>query len=220
MKVIAVVNSKGGTGKTTLASALSVRAAQESKRVAMVDLDPQKSLVAWWQRRGKTDNPTIFEGAETAADALEALAHTGWDWVFLDGPPKDLLVIEEMINAADFVLIPSKASMADIHASQDAIAMARGANATFAVMFNEVGARERIAEKAREFLASVDVPLLNTDITRRTSHITGMTVGKSAAEVNGGRDAAAAAEIDALWREVKAAANRAVRARKREAVRG
>ena len=66
MKVIAVVNSKGGTGKTTLASALSVRAAKESKRVAMVDLDPQRSLVAWWQRRGKSDNPTIFEGAETA----------------------------------------------------------------------------------------------------------------------------------------------------------
>ena len=57
MIVIAVVNSKGGTGKTTLASALSVRAAKDSKRVAMVDLDPQKSLIAWWQRRGKTDKP-------------------------------------------------------------------------------------------------------------------------------------------------------------------
>lgn len=220
MKVIAVVNSKGGTGKTTLASALSVRAAQESKRVAMVDLDPQKSLIAWWQRRGKTDNPTIFEGAETAEDAVEALAYDGWDWAFLDGPPKDLHVIDEMIRAADFVLIPTKASMADIHASQDAIAMAREANATFSVVFNEIYPRERIVDKAREFLASVNVPMLGTDIMRRTSHVTGMTVGKSAAEVNGGRDAAATAEIDGLWREVKAAVNKAARAKKREAARG
>lgn len=42
MRVIAVVSSKGGVGKTTLASALAVRAARENKRVAMVDLDPQR----------------------------------------------------------------------------------------------------------------------------------------------------------------------------------
>ena len=43
MYVIAVVNTKGGVGKTTLASALAVRAAKDSPRVAMVDLDPQRS---------------------------------------------------------------------------------------------------------------------------------------------------------------------------------
>ena len=220
MKVIAVANSKGGTGKTTLASALSVRAAQESKRVAMIDLDPQKSLVAWWQRRGKTDNPTIFEGAETAADAVEALALDGWDWVFLDGPPNFLTVIDEMIRAADFVLIPVKPSMIDVLATQDANAIAREANATFAVVFNEVGPRERIVHKARELLFSVDVPIFDTAIVRRTSHIMGMTVGKSAAEVNSGKDTAATEEIEALWKEVKAATNKSVRGKKREAARG
>ena len=74
MHVIAVVNTKGGVGKTTLAAALAVRAAQESKRVAMVDMDPQKSLVEWWARRGRSENPTIFEGADTARDAVEALS--------------------------------------------------------------------------------------------------------------------------------------------------
>ena len=125
-----------------------------------------------------------------------------------------------MIKAADFVLIPVKPSMIDILATQDAVAMAREANATFAVVFNEVGPRERIVDKARELLFSADVPILDTAVVRRTSHITGMTVGKSAAEVNSGKDTAAAEEIDALWREVKAAANKAVRGKKREAARG
>ena len=139
---------------------------------------------------------------------LWRLLRYGWDWVFLDGPPNFLTVIDEMIKAADFVLIPVKPSMIDILATQDAVAMAREADATFAVVFNEVGPRERIVDKARELLFSVDVPILDTAIVRRTSHITGMTVGKSAAEVNGGKDTAAADEIDALWREVKAAPTR------------
>jgi chromosome partitioning protein len=222
MIVIAIVNSKGGVGRTTLASALAVRAAQDSKRVCMVDLDPQKSLVAWWKRRGRTDNPTIFEGADTATDAILALEQTGWDWVFLDGPPNFLSRMEEMIQLADFVLIPCKASMIDLLASEGAVALARQDGASFTVVFNEVQSRERIIEKAREMLFNVKVPIANTAISRRASHITGMAAGKSAAEVNGGRDAAAAEEIDALWREVKSAAIKGarIRAKHREAANG
>jgi chromosome partitioning protein len=206
MIVIAVVNTKGGTGKTTLSAALAVPAAKESARIAMVDLDPQKSLVAWWRRRGSTDNPTIFEGADTAADAIEALKQTGWDWVFLDGPPNLLSRTQEMIASADFVLIPVKASMLDLLASEGAIAISRDEGAEFAVVFNEVNPRERIIEKGREILSHLGVPYFGTAIARRASHITGMATGKSAAEINGGRDTAAAAEIEALWQELKRAA--------------
>jgi chromosome partitioning protein len=216
MIVIAIVNSKGGTGKTTLSSALAVRAARESERVAMVDLDPQKSLVAWWKRRGSTDNPTIFEGADTAAYAIEALEQTGWDWVFLDGPPNFLSRTQDMIASADFVLIPCKASMIDLLASEGAIAISRDEGAAFAVAFNEVNPRERIMEKARKILTDLDVPFFTTAIARRASHITGMAAGKSAAEVNGGRDTAATEEIDALWRELRAAATQAAQVRAKE----
>jgi chromosome partitioning protein len=218
MIVIAIVNTKGGTGKTTLSSALAVRAAKESGRVAMVDLDPQKSLVAWWKRRGSSDNPTIFEGADTAADAIEALEQTGWDWVFLDGPPNLLSRTKDMIASADFVLIPVKASMVDLLASEGAIAISRDEGAAFAIAFNEVNPRERIILKAREILANLDVPVFTTAIARRASHITGMAAGKSAAEVNGGRDTAAAEEIEGLWLELKAAATRVASVRAMEAV--
>jgi chromosome partitioning protein len=211
MIVIAIVNSKGGTGKTTLSASLAVRAAKDSARVAMVDLDPQKSLVAWWRRRGSTDNPTILEGADTAADAIEALKQTGWDWVFLDGPPNLLSRTQEMIASADFVLIPVKASMLDLLASEGAIAISRDEGAEFAVVFNEVNPRERIIDKGREILTDLGVPYFSTAIARRASHITGMAAGKSAAEINSGRDATAAAEIEALWQELKRAAVRVYR---------
>lgn len=220
MVVIAVANSKGGVGKTTLASALAARAAQDSKRVAMVDLDPQKSLVEWWKRRGKSENPTIFEGADSAEDAIEALELDGWDWIFIDGPPSFLPTIADMIETADFVLIPTKPSTLDLLATQDAVVIAREAGTPFLVVINDANPREKVVESARDFLLNQGVPFADTQVNHRVSHITGMTVGKTAAEVNGGRDRSAAAEIDALWAEVKKAATKAARARQKGAQNG
>ena len=84
MRVITIASAKGGVGKTTLASALAVKAATESARVAMVDLDPLGSLAAWWARRGSSESPEIFGGADTASEVVEKLELAGWDWVFID----------------------------------------------------------------------------------------------------------------------------------------
>nr|MBQ6740177.1 ParA family protein [Synergistaceae bacterium] len=56
MKVVSVINYKGGVGKTTLVSNLAAYAASQGKRVLMIDLDPQMSLtlsfitdIAYWR---------------------------------------------------------------------------------------------------------------------------------------------------------------------------
>jgi chromosome partitioning protein len=221
MIVIAVTNSKGGVGKTTLASALAVRAAQESKRVAMVDLDPQRSLVNWWTRRGKTDNPTIFEGADNPADAREALELDGWDWVFMDSPPGFYETIEPLIKTADFVLIPLRGSLVDVEATEDTVGYARDEKTPFMCVLNDVGEADKdkaLAASARKFLTHHKVPTAETQVSHRASHIDGMAQGKSAPEIkakNGVVDKRAIAEIEALWLEVKTAAQKAARAKRR-----
>ena len=107
---------------------------------------PPESGVEWWARRGRSENPTIFEGAATARDAVEALALNGYDWVFVDGPPAFLSLIQEIIEVATFVLIPVKPSMVDLLATQDAVSLARDAHATHLAVVNDVGPRERAAE--------------------------------------------------------------------------
>jgi chromosome partitioning protein len=113
LRVITLASTKGGTGKTTLSSALAVRAAQESKRVALLDLDPQESLASWWTRRGRTKNPKLFE-VDATTEAVELLISEGWEWVFVDTAPAKIELIEPGIAVADFVLIPVRPSAFDI----------------------------------------------------------------------------------------------------------
>jgi len=213
MICIAVVNSKGGTGKTTLAAALAVRAAKEGKRVAMVDLDPQHSLAEWFNMRlGASDNPCMFADVALAEDARERAELDGWDWCFMDGPPGALNKLKEMVATADFAMIPVKASGIDLLATVEAVAIARKAGAGHFVVLNDCG-RDRLPKEVRGQLEAAGVPVADREVAHRVSHITAMSSGKTAAE---SRDAAAAEEIDALWSEVKAAATKAAKARAKQ----
>ena len=222
MITIAVVNSKGGVGKTTLTAALAVCAAQDGGcRIGIVDLDPQQSLAQWWKRRGqpegKKGSPTILDGVDSAVEAVERATESGfYDILFLDGPPAFLTTMEEMIAAADFTLIPIKASVVDLLASEDAVVLARDRAAGFLVAFNDVAPKEKAVEKARAILFNSDVAIADTQVRHLAAHVTGMNMGKSGAEVKGGSEAAK--DITALWNEIKPLAMKAAKKRARKAV--
>src|SRR6478752_7914034 len=91
--VVTLAGTKGGTGKTTLASSLAVRAAEDSPKVALIDLDPQESLSSWWTRRGKSKNPKLFE-VDATTEAIELLISQSWQWVFIDTGPAKIELIE------------------------------------------------------------------------------------------------------------------------------
>src|SRR5689334_13699917 len=158
MHVISVISTKGGVGKSTLSSLLAVKAASESKRVAMVDLDPLGSLADWWKRRGSPDNPCIFRGADTATEAVEVLGLDGWDWVFIDTPPAFVATIEDAIENADFVVVPIRAGALDLLASEDAVAMVQEAGKPFLCVINDAEPRWKTTHSARDYLLAADVP--------------------------------------------------------------
>ena len=215
MNVVGFLNSKGGVGKSTLCAAVAVRASQESRRVCIVDLDPQESVADWWRRRGQPDNPTLFKGADRASDAVEALALDGWDWEFLDGPPGSLIITDDAIKVSDFVVIPMRASGLDLLASQDAVRLCQDAGVAYTVVLNSCQSRSRdkLVEAARSTLFSSKVPIADTAVTQRVAFVTAMTTGKTGAE----KDAAAGEEIESLWREIKAATLKAAKVRAKKA---
>ena len=69
MKTVLVASSKGGVGKTTLATHLAAQAALEGHRTVLVDADPQHSSTRWAERRAD-----LLKRAIESSDRLRELA--------------------------------------------------------------------------------------------------------------------------------------------------
>lgn len=201
LRTIVLAASKGGVGKTTLASALAVRAAADGSKVALLDTDPTASLARWHELRGLPANPKIME-VDAASEALELLRAQRWDWLIVDTPPLFLDRIEIAISIADLAIIPAQPSALDLEAVHDVVRLCRDHAKPFVFILNKVNVqRAKLNESARRYLAP-DGPVLQTEIGDRTAYVTAMTLGKSGPEM---RDRAAAKEIDALWAELQGA---------------
>jgi chromosome partitioning protein len=199
--VIALAATKGGVGKTTLASALAVRASEESKRVALIDMDTQPSLSSWWDRRGQPTNPKLFDGVDAVSEAVELIISQRFEWVFIDTPPGSVLRIEPVIASADFVLVPLQASALDVEAVGPVVDLCRDKRKPFAVVINRADPRWKLTKTTISYLRSIGCDVLEPVIASRLPYAAAMTVGKSAAEL---KDDGAKAEIDALWGAVTA----------------
>ena len=86
MRTIAFVTQKGGAGKSTLASNISVAAKHAGERVFVIDLDPLQSLVKWSKLRGQSEIAVEHIPASKLVKALEALEKKGVTLVVIDAP--------------------------------------------------------------------------------------------------------------------------------------
>lgn len=200
MRVIAVASTKGGVSKTTLSSALAVRAVADGLKVALLDTDPQASLARWHELRGRPDNPRIVE-IDAAREALALLISQRWDVVFIDTPPAFLDKIENAISLADFVLVPCRPSAVDVEAVRDVVTICQDHEKPFAFVITQIlPPPGRIVEGAQKYLET-DGDVLAARMTSRKPYAAAMTLGKTGPEMKDGK--AAADEIDALWSEIK-----------------
>jgi len=199
MRVVTIAASKGGVGKTTLSTALAVRAAEDSKRVALLDLDPQESLSSWWERR-KSENPKLYE-VDATTEAVELLMSEGWEWVFIDTPPARIELIEPGIVVADLVVIPCRPSALDIEQIDIAVELCETHDKPFAFVLNHAPASWKITKTSASFLSKGGRTVLDPPLTFRQAYMAAMTVGKTGPEVEA--DGKARAEVDELWSGVR-----------------
>ena len=68
--IVALLNRKGGVGKTTLALHLAGAWANNGRRVVVIDADPQGLVLDWSEQRAKEALPRLFGLLGLARDTL------------------------------------------------------------------------------------------------------------------------------------------------------
>lgn len=106
MQVVAVIEEKGGVGKTTLCLTLAVAAVQAGRKVAVFDLDPQATAAKWTDRR-ESEFPWVITTPASRLDASIASAkEQGVDFVVIDTPPNSGTAGVEAARRANLVVVP------------------------------------------------------------------------------------------------------------------
>ena len=107
--IVAVLNQKGGVGKTTLATHIAGELALRGQHVILLDADPQGSSLDWTQRRSQQGLPRLFSAVGLARETLHQeapeLARRA-DHIVIDGPPRIAALARSALLAAERVLIP------------------------------------------------------------------------------------------------------------------
>jgi len=115
MHHIMVMNSKGGCGKSTIATNLASYYASEGKKVALVDYDPQASALEWLQRR--PENRAPIAGISGFKNGLSKVPRDA-DVIIEDAPSRSHgKELTELVKHADTIIVPVLPSNIDMQAS-------------------------------------------------------------------------------------------------------
>lgn len=173
MQRIAVLNPKGGSGKTTVATNLASYFAASGKKTALMDYDSQGSSTFWVGQRG-TDRPSI--------QVISAYKHpigVTRNWFLRVEPNTEYLVIDtaaaldfaafrRTLQEASAIVIPVLPSDVDIHAVANSIgqlltlAKIDRNDQRIAVVANRARKNTLVYQRLVHFLNTLRIPFLTT----------------------------------------------------------
>ena len=206
MPVIAIVNQKGGVGKTTVSTNLAWALAQTTSAL-LLDADPQGSARDWGHfiTSGPEQLSILGTGRDPLVDQVRRLSGR-YDWVVIDGPPGISNISADAVRVADVVLIPAKAGAFDVWAATEiveAVKARQQANQGIpkaAFVITMAKPRTRLSQQIDAALAELGLPVLNSRTSDRVAYT---QAGNDGTSVLAGPDRTARDEILAIRDELE-----------------
>jgi chromosome partitioning protein len=175
--VITLAHQKGGVGKSTLSTNLRSLFALGGYKCALVDIDPQGSLLKLVNTFSAQDNRDVehfisrdsFSSYEELKNLIEP-----YDIAVIDTPPYLSTELQNVLKLTNLAIVPTKASPLDylaIHDTLDLIREAQKENPQLlaAIALNMTITGTDFTHEIRSELEKLDFPVLKTEIANRVS---------------------------------------------------
>lgn len=208
-RCIAVANTKGGVGKSTIATNLAALLCK-THRTLLIDADPQRSAAQWGQIRGGAGiepSPTVIQLSDTEVFNQGKKLTSMFDVVLIDTPGSARSVeLTSALMLAQHVIVPlnrsgvDSAAFSDMH---DALRYVSALNENLSVhaLLSRIDPRRSGTDEMIDFVnREYEIDFLRTRIFERVAYVRAWEDGQGVAEV--GTDKAAAEEIQKLVDEV------------------
>jgi chromosome partitioning protein len=206
MRIIAVLNPKGGSGKTTLTTNLARVCHDRGLKTLLVDSDPQGSASDWHAAQDDNPLPFIAYGKPENFKALPGVA-APYDYVLIDGAAKLTGMIAAALKVADVVLIPVQPSPYDIWAAADLVDLIKARQEVTdgkpqaAFLISRAIKRTVLGREILAALAEYGLPVFASGTVQRQSYPRSAAEGRTVLE-DGSKEAAE--EINAIADELLA----------------
>ncbi len=203
-QLITIATLKGGSGKSTLASCLAVYWQLQGRRTAIVDADPQKSIVRMASRERQLAGTKIVEDSSDRVVSTARQLAIANQFVIIDTPGFRSPAMVACAAAADLLLVPVKPSPLDTDRMLDTIqALAKGPaedRRRFYCLLTQTNRGSVIANHIRTELMEAGIPLLRNEMSSRVIYAEAALWGATPNLIQG--RGAAAREIAAIAAEL------------------
>jgi chromosome partitioning protein len=204
--IIAIANSKGGVGKSTLAVHLAAWLHKQGHRVTLADCDTQQSSSDWIREAVPGINAVRLDNPDEILNDLPVLNQEA-DYVVADGPGSQTETSRALLLRADLAIVPCKASMLEVRALAKATEVLRqaqdirGGKPAAVIVLSMVGRNYRLTQDMKEAAAALALPLAETSMILRQIYADAPGQGAVVWGM-GTRAREAATEVEQLFREI------------------
>ena len=186
MSIVAILQQKGGVGRTTLSTNIAWAIQSLGHSVSVVDQDPQASTRYWNKKKNLINvQDEGFDDDKTFFDNIEELKTKSDKFIIIDGSPRIEKLLSMAVRVADFVLIPVQPSGLDYWATKDLIDIVNArqsknnANPKCSFVVSRAMTNTKLSEEIGEDLLKYGHPVFKSFTTNLGAYPSSISVGET-----------------------------------------